>query len=196
MADQVAGDVVAAHGHLEIIENRDTQRPLADGSKTFHRLLPDLVPGQDRVVADAGKVQRRRIGSWGQRVLHAVREQGIERAAPVGNDLRVLCVPRCRGAFGPGVSARGLRSCAGIRRGRRPHRSSAAGWLSRRSSHRRAGRGPPLRPLPAVRGRNASRTLRPRGHPRTSRPAVASPGAARTPAPLRRVLLRSHSVRG
>lgn len=44
IADQVAGDVVAAHGHLEIIENRDTQRPLADGSKTLHRLLPNLVP--------------------------------------------------------------------------------------------------------------------------------------------------------
>src|SRR5260370_20604498 len=28
----------------EIIENRVTQRPLADGSKTLHRLLPDLIP--------------------------------------------------------------------------------------------------------------------------------------------------------
>src|SRR2546426_490259 len=44
---------------------------------------------EDRVVADAGEVQRCRIGSRGQRVLHAVREQGIERTAPVGNDLGV-----------------------------------------------------------------------------------------------------------
>ena len=136
--------------------------------------------------ASAGEVQRCRIGSRGQRVLHAVREQGIERAAPVGDDLRVCALRGVAGRSGPVYQ---LVVFA------RVQVSGVVGDLigPAQQAGRLVGYRIAARDEAQCFGRVLLRVCRTPAGPcvtgpsRTRRPAVALPGAARTPAPSRRV---------